>query len=354
MSLITRLARPELLELEGYRSAAWTPGYTRLHANENPWRAVGDTTLAGLSRYPEPVPTEVQTTLAALYDVPAQCLLATRGADEGIDVLCRAVLRAGHDSVLICPPTFGMYRVAAQIQGASVIEVPLDPSAHFGLNRAAIIEALSDPNVRLVFLCSPGNPTGLDLPTADVEAVLTATRERALVVVDEAYVEFAGRPSWTTRLDTYPHLVVLRTLSKAYSLAGARVGSVIAAPAIVELLGKLLPPYSMSTGTIESTLSALTPDAVALAHTRIAQLIRERAYLGRGLRELPCVVMVSPSHANFLLVTVRDPAAVLQCATDNGFLLRDYSAGLNTRNAIRITVGDRSTNDRLLKALSAL
>ncbi|MEI6458768.1 MAG: histidinol-phosphate transaminase [Pseudomonadota bacterium] len=352
MNIADRLGRPDLRTLQAYALPSASTTHVRLHANENPWRAVGDDTMAGLAHYPEPTPATVGHCLATLYDVPTTQLLATRGADEGIDLLTRGFLRAGVDAALVCPPTFGMYAIATRIQGADLIEVPLRPAPHFDLDAQAVITALQGAPVKLVFLCSPGNPTGTTLAPAAIEAVLHATRERTLVVIDEAYVEFSQQSSWIERLHEFPHLVVLRTLSKAYSLAGARVGSVIADPSIIALLSKLLPPYSMSTGTIEATLRALAPAALPIATARIERLIGERNRLAVRLRTHPAVLAVSPSSSNFLFVTVTDPVAFLTRANAAGFLLRDCTRDPRTPLGIRISVSAPDINDRLLEALS--
>ena len=351
MSIARLLARPELLALAPYRAAHWEPGFVRLHANENPWRAVGDTSAEGLAQYPQPIPEAVRARLADLYQLPASHVLPTRGADEGIDLLARAFLAAGRDAALICPPTFGMYAVATRIQGADVVEVPLRSEADFALDTPAVLSALADTRIKLLFLCAPGNPTATDLAEEDVLAVLRATRDRALVVLDEAYVEFADRPSWSTRLAEFRNLVVLRTLSKAYSLAGARVGAVLADPSVIDLLERILPPYSMSTGTIESVLRALDPRAIPIARGRIARLIEERATFADCLRALPSVLSVGTSATNFLYVTVRDPAEFERRASAGGFLLRNFSSGSLTPGALRISLGDHATCMQLLEAL---
>src|SRR5690349_10504369 len=238
---ILDLARPEIVALKAYSHASWDPAFDRLHANELPWRAETDPSQAGLNRYPEPHPHELAAALAALYGVPAANLLPGRGSDESIDLVVRAFCRAGVDNVILCPPTFGMYKVAAQIQGAAVREVPLLKERGYALDADGVLAAC-DANTRIVFLCSPNNPTGNTMEPAAVDRLLTALAKRALVVVDEAYIEFSGEQSLATALAKYPNLVVLRTLSKAFGLAGARVGSLIAQAAVIELLGKVIPP----------------------------------------------------------------------------------------------------------------
>ncbi|HKZ72869.1 MAG TPA: aminotransferase class I/II-fold pyridoxal phosphate-dependent enzyme, partial [Steroidobacteraceae bacterium] len=217
MSRVLELARPEILALQAYEYAEWDASLERLHANELPWRALGDASAAGLNRYPEPQPHELVARLAELYGVAPDALLIGRGSDEAIDLLVRAFCRAGTDAVVICPPTFGMYAVAARIQGAAVRSVPLR-AAGFELDAAAVLDACG-PDVKLVFLCSPNNPTGNRLAGRELRQVIEGTAERALVVVDEAYVEFADAGSLAGQLDRYPNLVILRTLSKAYGLA---------------------------------------------------------------------------------------------------------------------------------------
>jgi histidinol-phosphate aminotransferase len=352
MSVITRLARPEILALEPYAHASWEPALERLHANENPWRDDADHSTAGLNRYPEPEPSAVEARLAALYGVDARQLLAGRGSDEGIDLLTRAVLVPGRDVALICPPTFGMYALATRIQGGTVVEVPLDRAAGFALDEAMLLARVTD-EVKLVFLCTPNNPTGNPLPAASIERIAARLEGRALVVVDEAYLEFGDAPSLIARIGSLPNLVVLRTLSKAYALAGARCGAVVADAALIELLKRIRPPYSMSTPTTEAVLAALEAPALARARGRIERVKAERGRLAAQLSTLPLVRRVWPSAANFLLVECRDAVTVLARARAAGFLLRDLSRGALTPDAVRISVGTPEQNDRVLTGLAA-
>ena len=351
MSLVARLARPEIRALEPYAHAAWEPSFERLHANENPWRYPGDTSRAGLNRYPAPHPLELEARLATLYGVEKERLIAGRGSDEGIDLLTRAFCVPGRDAVLLCPPTFGMYRVAARIQGAEVLEAPLARDQGFALDEESVTGALT-PAVKLVFLCTPNNPTGNALDQAAIERLAGALTGRALVVVDEAYTEFGSAPSLIGRLDAFPNLVVLRTLSKAYALAGARCGVLIAATEIVELLRRIIPPYGMPAPSSEAVLTALEAPRLATLRERIALLRRERARLAQALAALPIVRKVWPSEANFLLTEFRDAARALEAARGAGFLLRDFSRGALTPGCLRISVGSPAQNDRLIAALT--
>lgn len=349
MSRILALARPDIVALKAYSHASWDPAFDRLHANELPWRAETDRSQAGLNRYPEPHPHELAQRLAALYGVDQHQLLPGRGSDESIDLLVRGFCRAGVDNVIICPPTFGMYAVAARIQGAEVREVPLLRDQGFALDSAAVLAAC-DTNTRVVFLCSPNNPTGNAMEPAAIERLLLALADRALVVIDEAYIEFSGDASLTQALARFPNLVVLRTLSKAYGLAGARVGSLIAAPEIVDLLAKVIPPYSIPQLTIETVLATLSVEQLAIQRERVAQIRTERERLRAALATSPQVTKIWPSVANFLFVDVANAEEVLAAARAAKLLIRDMR-GVSP-SSLRISVGTPEQNDRLIRSLA--
>ena len=350
------LARPEIRSLAPYRHAPWDPAYERLHANENPWRNPADTSIAGLNRYPEPHPLALESRLAELYGVPPQCLIAGRGSDEAIDLLVRVFCAAGHDAILQCPPTFGMYSVAAGVQGAAVVDVPLLRDAGYSLDLPGIIAAArntSGSRVKLVFLCAPNNPTGNDVPLAHVEFLLRELEGQAIVVVDEAYVEFSGRESLAARLGEFPHLVVLRTLSKAYGLAGVRCGVAISHPDLVGLLRRAIPPYAIPEPCIEAILAALGPAGMTMADHTQRQLLAMRAAMLTALAAAPTVTKVWPSATNFIMLDSTDPAAIMVKAREVRLLLRDFSSGTRTPGAVRISLGTPEQNMRLLRALGA-
>jgi histidinol-phosphate aminotransferase len=349
MSGILALARPDIVALQAYSHASWDPAFDRLHANELPWRAETDRSLAGLNRYPEPHPHVLAERLAELYGVPADQLLPGRGSDESIDLLARGFCRAGVDNVIICPPTFGMYAVAARIQGAAVREVPLARARGFSLDVAGVLAAC-DASTKIVFLCSPNNPTGNAMEAAAIEQLLVALAGRALIVVDEAYLEFSGDASLTGALARFPNLVVLRTLSKAFGLAGARVGSLIAAPEIVALLAKVIPPYSIPQLTIEAVLATLAPAQLAIQRERVRQVRAERERLSAALATQRSVQKVWPSVANFLLTDFEQPAAALAAARTAKLLIRDMRTV--SPQSLRISVGTPEQNDRLIRSIS--
>lgn len=350
MSSVLDLARADLRGLEPYRHAAWEPTLERLHANELPWRIHGDNSHAGLNRYPEPQPRALVERLAELYGVQPPSVLVGRGSDEAIDLLVRGFCRAEHDNVMIFPPTFAMYEMAARIQGAEVIGVPLDPAAGFAPDAAQALERWRS-GVKIVFVCSPNNPTGNLVERATIERLCTALAGKALIVVDEAYNEFARAPSVIDWLGRFPHLVVLRTLSKAFGLAGARCGTLVGDPALVDLLRRMIPPYALSAPTIEAALHALEPSQRAMAAARIELIIGERARLAVELQRAALVRKVWPSAANFLLVECAAPQRVLEAGIAARLLVRDVRRQPGLANALRITVGTPEQNDRLIAAV---
>ena len=347
MNAVVSLARPEIVTLKAYAHAAWLPSLTRLHANEVPWRPAGDTTTAGLNRYPEPQPQALIERLAALYGVPTSNVLATRGGDEAIDVLSRIYLRAGTDAILQCTPTFGMYQVAARIQGAGVVEIPLDHAQGWALDPERLLAAWQ-PNIKLVYLCSPNNPTANLLDVTAIEEICKTLDGKAIVVIDEAYIEWSRSLSLTRWLNRFSTLAILRTLSKAHALAGARIGALLAAPGLIELAKRVVPPYSLAQPAVEAALRALGPDELALGLARLEGLLAEREYLARGLAASPLVDRVWPSDANFLLIDCRDADHFMRNSVAGGLIVRDLRAHPSLPRSLRVSVGTRAQNDALL------
>jgi histidinol-phosphate aminotransferase len=242
-----------------------------------------------------------------------------------------------------------MYAVCARIQGAEVITVPLRSDTGFALDEDALLEQCT-PEVKLVFLCSPNNPTGNLLDRQAIVRIATKLAGRAIVVVDEAYVEFAGTESLAYLLPRLPHLAILRTLSKAHGLAGARCGTLIADPEVIALLRKVIQPYAITQLTLEAVLRRLEPETLAESRAHIDLIRGERARLMKALPELARVVRARPSDANFILVQFNDAATALQLARDTGLLVRDARGYPGLGQALRITVGAPAQNNRLLEA----
>jgi histidinol-phosphate aminotransferase len=350
MSTILGLARPELRGIRPYVPGAYEPGCIRLNANESPWRTPGDSSERGLNVYPPPRPTVLQAKLAGYYGIEQRQILVTRGSSEAIDVLIRGFCAASRDKILICPPTFDMYRLYASIQNAGVVRVPLLADRDFALDTDNVLKAV-DATTKLVFICSPNNPTGQSMARADIDRICRETAGRALVVIDEAYHEFATGGHFLELRNRYEHVVLLRTLSKFVSLAGVRCGLIVAAPELIEFAQVVLPPYTFPTPSIELVQQALSKDALRVSEERIAVLKRERERLAAALRDVPQVAQVYPSDANFILVKTHDGQAFRETARRANILVRTFDDPL-LANCVRITVGRPSDNDLLLQAIS--
>ncbi len=349
MKLLER-ARPEILKLQPYSSARMEARSraVMLNANESPWAPVGND-ASTFNRYPDPQPTALRVALAELYGVAPERVLIGRGSDEAIYLLVRAYCREGRDAIVISPPTFGMYAVAAHVQGAAVIEAPL--ARDFGVDAAALLAAVT-ADTKLVFLCTPNNPTGSLVPLTTIAHLADALRDRALLVVDEAYLEFAGgAPSATILLQRHDTIAVLRTLSKAYGLAGARVGALLADAQIVSLLRRIQAPYPLPTPSVGAALAALSAVAVAESDARIKLLTEQRERLMSALSTAQGVLAVYPSAANFLCVRFADAARVYTRLLEAGIVVRDVGRYPQLQECLRITVGTPQENALLLAAL---
>ncbi len=343
---ILALARQEIVAMKAYASARslGVKGDIWLDANENPW----DDSL--YNRYPEPQPGQLISILSNLYKVSPEQILVTRGSDEGIDLLLRLFCRAGQDKIVICPPTYGMYKVAALIQGSGVVEVPLRKEQQFSLDVKAIVEVW-DPTMKLIFLCSPNNPTGNLLNVADILALCKKLDGKSMVVVDEAYIEFSQSGSLIQQLDAYPNLIVLRTLSKAYGLAGIRCGSTLGDPSLIQLLKKVIAPYPVSEVVAELACQRLNFNDL---RGQLKILLQEKMILSAFLSQLPFVKKVWESAANFLLVEVFDSRKVQQVCLSHGIVIRDRSNEYNLSNCIRMTIGTPNENKLLMEALRSV
>lgn len=349
MTALVDLFRPELRDLRPYQAAQYVEGLVRLNANETPWRPSGaDDSPAGLNRYPEVRPTRLTSRLATHYGQPVEQVLVTRGSSEGIELLIRAVCRPGQDDIMICPPTFGMYEAYAQVQGAGVRRVPLLRDAGFALDMKAIRNTWND-RCKLLFVCSPNNPTGNAVPGAQLDELCRFIGHSGLLVVDGAYLEFASEDPTPDLLSRHANLVVLRTLSKALGLAGVRCGVTLAAPLVTDMLGRILPPYSLSTPCTEAVLAAL--DEAAAHQVDIDRLKVERERLAAELGKNPRIRRIWPSEANFILIESPDAAALVKDARAGGILIRDFSSDPATPGCVRITVGTAEQNQQLIDAL---
>lgn len=350
---ILKLARPEILKIQPYSSARTESAMAEvmLNANEAPWAPPGiPMPLQGrsLNRYPDPQPRELLARMAELYSVDESRILIGRGSDEAIDLLTRAFCRPGMDAIAVLPPTFGMYAVCASIQGAKCIQIPLD--RRFAIDVDVLLENLPAP-VKIVFLCTPNNPTGSATSLDSIERIASALSERALVIVDEAYIEFADLPSASTLLGRHENLGVLRTLSKAWALAGARVGCLLADAEVISLLRRIMPPYPLPTPSIVAALAALNAEGLELTRQRIGLIVSERDRMAAALGRLPSVIEVLPSQANFLCVRFDDAPRIQRNLQRSGVIVRDVGRHPRLEGYLRISIGSREENSRLLEVL---
>jgi histidinol-phosphate aminotransferase len=351
-SLAARLARPEVLalppmDIAAQANEAFGADAIKLDANENPYPPLAEGALAaGLNRYPEPQPARLRRAMAALYGVAPESLVATRGADDAIDILIRAFCRPGEDSVSICTPTFSAYAQFARLQGARVIEVPL--TQEFDLDAEALIEAArGEPSLKLAFICSPNNPTGNLVDPAEILRIAEALPE-TIIVLDEAYLEFSDAPSLAAEAAERQNLVVLKTLSKAYGLAGARVGCAIANPELIAIAARALPPYPLPSLSIEAAMSALSPSRRPVHEARIGRIKADRDRLAPLLAQSPIVKTVRSGGGNFLFLEVDEPEALARKL--NGLGIRARFRPNAAPGGVRLTIGTDAENDAALAA----
>ncbi|MGY0505516.1 histidinol-phosphate transaminase [Luteimonas sp. e5] len=357
MSTAERVLRSDLRDFSGYVSAARQAvhGETWLNANEAATASLADADER-CRRYPPPQPAALVGALAALYGVQPAQLLATRGSDEGIDLLLRAFCPPGAGAIVIAPPVFGMYAVCARLHGSRVIEVPARRGRsgwHSDLH--AMAQAARDTGASLVFVCNPGNPTGECIDTDAITALAHSLQGQALVVLDAAYAEFADAfPDMAPLLDAHDNLVILRTLSKAHALAGARIGSVLADPGIVRILQRCQVPYPLPAPAVSLALDALQPAALAATRARAADCKMQRSRMLEALTAQPGVARVWPSQGNFLLVEFEQPQAAFDALLAAGVVVRDMRSQPGCERALRISIGRRTDNARVLAALATL
>lgn len=356
---ILQRLRPAIAALNGYSSAhmeAPSPKQNgspvRLNANELPQAPAQPCGLA-LNRYPHPQPPDLRQRLADLWGCAPENLLLTRGSDEAIDVLVRAFCEAGTDAIAITPPVFGMYEVAATIQGAQVVSFPLRESSDFQPDLEAMANQLPE-NTKLVFLCSPNNPVGSGISTTAIEDFCTRLSERALVVVDEAYVEFSHRSSLVNKVERHRNLAVLRTVSKAWGLAGARLGGLVVNARLLSVLARVLPPYPVPEPVRHAVMQATEAAAIERARCLTDTVLAEKQRLQRALAVHPLVQRVFASETNFLLVRFHQAPRVLAACAEAGLLLRDQSGQPGLADCLRITVGQAEDTRRLLQVLDGL
>lgn len=353
MSLnIEELARANVRALTPYQSARRLGGNgdVWLNANEFPLPVPFELSQQTLNRYPECQPKIVIERYAAYAGLTPEQVLVSRGADEGIELLMRAFCEPGKDAILFCPPTYGMYSVSAETIGIEYRTVAaLDD---WQLNLPAIADQLD--GVKVVYMCSPNNPTGNLINPDDIRKLLDMTAGKALLVADEAYIEFCPDATLAGWLQEYPHLVILRTLSKAFALAGLRCGFTLANKPVIDLLMKVIAPYPLATPVADVAGQALSEQGIALMRQHVAELNANRAWLFEQLPQISVVQQVFPSETNYILARFTDSPKVFKTLWDQGIILRDQNKNPGLAGCLRISIGTREECERLIAALQAL
>ncbi|HKI45207.1 MAG TPA: histidinol-phosphate transaminase [Balneolales bacterium] len=344
---LEKLVRPNILELTPYRCARddYEEGVL-LDANEN---ALGSNIddPDSLHRYPDPHQQKLRKALATFREVSTENVFVGNGSDEAIDLLIRIFCRPGVDRIIITPPTYGMYKVAASIQDCGIISVPLTPD--FDLKPDQILEQASEKS-KLLFLCSPNNPTANELSFNKIENLIHFFA--GIVVLDEAYIDFSSRKSLAGRIAEFPNLVILQTLSKSFGLAGLRLGIAIASAGIIRLMMSVKAPYNINKLTLRAAEEAVGNTDLMQKH--VDELLVERARLRSALANIPSVEKIFPSDANFLLLRVPDALSVYRRLAEQGIIVRYRGDQIHCENCLRITVGTRTENDLLINQLTSL
>lgn len=338
------LLRPHIAKLEPYTSArdeyTGTEGVF-LDANENPF---GSITTQDFNRYPDPYQSKLKAKISEIKQVNPSQIFLGNGSDEAIDLLFRAFCSPGIDNVILLPPTYGMYEVSASINDVEIRKIPL--TEEFQLQTDKILEK-ADAQSKILFICSPNNPSANKM---NREAILKLLRRfNGLIVVDEAYIDFSDEPSFITHLEEFPNLLVMQTFSKAWGLASLRLGMAFASKAIIQILNKIKPPYNISGLTQETVLEAI--QNLKKVKNMIKEILIERDFLKLGLEELPFVIKVHPSEANFLLVKIPHAGKVYDLLIEEKIIVRNRSTVLHCDDCLRITIGTRAENLNLLHAL---
>lgn len=344
MFSLNNLTRDNIKSLKPYSSARDEfSGEAKvfLDANEN---SLGSPLMKWYNRYPDPHQVKLKEAISAIKSVDADQIFLGNGSDECIDLLYRCFCNPGKDNVIICPPTYGMYEVSANINDVELRRAPL--LGDFQLNLAHI-ETLIDANTKLIWICSPNNPTGNAINRNDIETILN--NFNGLVVIDEAYINFSRHKSFTQELANYPNLVIMQTFSKAWGLAGLRLGMAFASKELISILNTVKPPYNINQATQELALKALKE--VGQVNDMIKEIVQMRVALKAVLEKIPAIEKVYPSDANFLLVKMKNARKVYEFLLTEGIVVRDRSNVILCEDCLRITIGTEEENTQLVEAI---
>lgn len=309
-----------------------------LDANENPF--------GKLNRYPDPYQRELKAAISKNKGISEEKIFLGNGSDEIIDLCYRVFCNPGKDKALTFTPTYGMYEVSASVNDIKIIKIPLNENFQIDLGKTK--PYFSDNNLKLIFICSPNNPTGNCMEISDINYIIS--NFNGIVVIDEAYIDFTEKPSFIKMIDKYPNLIVMQTFSKAFGLAAARVGMAFSNPAILQYFNKLKPPYNISTINQIAALRKL--EKAVEFKSQVLKIKNEKERLNADLKKLKITEKVYPSDANFILVKVSDATLIYNSLIDKHIIIRNRTAVIN--NCLRITVGTRTENNKLVNALKTI
>jgi len=350
---IKNLVRPEVLDLPTINAPEVSHGMIRMNANESPSSPWQKSKAIPLNRYPPVRPNSLTQGMANFYGVNKGEILLSRGSTEAIDTIIRTFCNPNMDSILVSPPTFDMYQFFANLNSISIEEAPLKAENNFVLEIDDLIDAIT-VKTKLVFISTPNNPCGSSTTINDITSVLEAVKDNAIVVVDEAYIEFSSIESMIKEIRNHENLIVLRTLSKAFSLAGARCGAMISSAEGIDLLKKTVPPFSFSTPTINHIESVLSSNDIKANNRHIKNIVIQRERLKKSLLTLACVDKVWKSDGNFLLVRFKNTNSILNALEENQILVGQIKNSDALKDCLRITVGNSEENKKLIEAISSI
>jgi len=346
------LVRPNIWGLQPYRCARddYDSGIL-LDANENSFgSAITNEQFNELERYPDPYQIPLKEKIANYRGVKKENVFLGVGSDEAIDILIRIFCTPGKESILTLPPTYGMYKVSAATNDIKVISVPLTPSFQIELDK--VQQAVdSDDSIKMIFICSPNNPTANDILSTDMETIIKNFSNK-IVIVDEAYIDFSDKPSLTPLVDKYPNLVVLQTLSKAFGLAGIRLGMAISQPEIIQIMSKVKAPYNINKMTSQLALSAFEKENLERVKKNIALIKQERTRVISGLKNVTLVRKIHPTSANFVLFQIDNSFAIYKKMADLGVVIRYRGTEIHCEDCLRMTIGTPEQNDEFVKRLN--
>ncbi|HYJ65007.1 MAG TPA: histidinol-phosphate transaminase [Parafilimonas sp.] len=340
---ITRTNIKKLVPYSSARSEYEGDAQVFLDANEN---SLGSLLQQNFHRYPDPLQKNLKEKISAIKNINIENIFIGNGSDEAIDLLIRAFCNPGKDEILIFPPTYGMYEVSAAINDVEIKEVLLTDD--FELNIPAIKKTISD-KTKIIFVCSPNNPTGNSFNENEIEDLVNSFN--GIIVIDEAYIDFSDKTSWLEKLNQYPNLVILQTLSKAWALAGLRIGMAFASAEIIRILNKIKPPYNISAATQKLALQVLNDEEKA--YQKIVIIKKEKAKLSEDLKAFDFIKKIYPSDTNFLLVKVNDATRLYKYLLTKNIVVRNRSNQPLCDNSLRITIGTPEENVSLLQALKS-